>query len=268
MNYFQLLLLGAIAGFTIFLGLPLAFWKAAGRRTRAFLNAFSAGILTFLLVEVAHKVIDNVESRVPGIGAPTGPLPQLYPRGSWALYFVVAFIGFGVVLITLVMFQQRFMRIRAAAEGGERPSHLALMIAMGIGLHNFSEGLAIGQSYVSGAISLAILLVIGFGLHNATEGFGIAAPLTGHQVRVRELVGFGLVGGGPTFVGTLVGSLMSSPLLDTIFLSMAMGAIVYVISELFHVGRRFGSPLATVLGIVFGFFLAFGTDLILIRAGA
>ncbi len=265
MSYIQLLLLGAIAGFTIFLGLPLAFWKAAGRRTRAFLNAFSAGILTFLLVEVAHGVIANIEERIPG----RVQLPVLYyPSGSWWLYFAVAFLGFGIVLVTLVMFQQRFMRIRAAAEGGERPSHLALMIAMGIGLHNFSEGLAIGQSYASHAISLAILLVIGFGLHNATEGFGIAAPLTGHQVRVRELVGFGLVGGGPTFVGTLVGSLMSSPLLDTIFLSMAMGAIVYVISELFHVGRRFGSPLATVLGIVFGFFLAFGTDLILIRAGA
>ena len=267
MSYIQLLLLGAIAGFTIFLGLPLAFWKAAGRRTRAFLNAFSAGILTFLLVEVAHKVIDNVETRLPGMCVPRGGVP-CYPRGSWWLYFTVAFLGFGIVLVTLVMFQQRFMRIRAAAEGGERPSHLALMIAMGIGLHNFSEGLAIGQSYKSGAISLAILLVIGFGLHNATEGFGIAAPLTGHQVRVRDLVGFGLVGGSPTFVGTLVGSIMSSPLLDTIFLSMAMGAIVYVISELFHVGRRLGSPLATVLGIVFGFFLAFGTDLILIRAGA
>jgi ZIP family zinc transporter len=267
MNHFQLLLLGAIAGSTIFLGLPLAFWKAAGRRTRAFLNAFSAGILTFLLVEVAHKVIENVETRVAGVSVPSGGVLS-YPRGSWWLYFTVAFLGFGIVLVTLVMFQQRFMRIRAAAEGGERPSHLALMIAMGIGLHNFSEGLAIGQSYVSGAISLALLLVIGFGLHNATEGFGIAAPLTGHQVRVRELAGYGLVGGGPTFLGTLVGSLTSSPLLDTIFLSMAMGAIVYVISELFHVGRRFGSPLATVLGIAFGFFLAFGTDLILIRAGA
>lgn len=262
MGYFQLLVLGAIAGFTIFLGLPLAFWKAAGRRTRAFLNAFSAGILTFLLVEVAHKVIDQVESKALGIGAAGGSLSQTL------LYLVVAFLGFGIVLVTLVMFQQRFMRIRAAAEGGERPSHLALMIAMGIGLHNFSEGLAIGQSWASHAISLALLLVIGFAVHNATEGFGIAAPLTGHQVRPVVLLGYGLIGGGPTFIGTLVGSLLSSPVLDIAILSMAMGAIVYVISELFHVGRRFGVPLATVLGIVFGFFLAFGTDLVLTRAGA
>ncbi len=262
MNYFQLLLLGAIAGLTIFLGLPLALWRAAGRRTRAFLNAFSAGILTFLLVEVAHKVIDHVELQAVPAGGGRG--------GFWQtmFYLAIAFLGLGVALVTLVVFQQRYMRIRAAAEGGERPSHLALMIAMGIGLHNFSEGLAIGQSYVSNAIGLALLLIIGFGLHNATEGFGIAAPLTGHQVRPLALVGYGLVGGGPTFLGTLVGSIVSSPLLDTIFLSMAMGAILYVIGELFQVGRRFGTPLTSALGIIAGFFLAFATDLVLTVAGA
>lgn len=261
MNYLQLLLLGAIAGFTIFLGLPLAFWKAAGRRTRAFLNAFSAGILTFLLVEVAHKVIGHVEARAITAGAEHASAPDTL------LLLVVALLGFGIVLVTLVWFQQRFMRIRAAAEGGERPSHLALMIAMGIGLHNFSEGLAIGQSYISGEITLALLLVIGFGVHNATEGFGIAAPLTGHQVRPLALLGYGLVGGAPTFLGTVVGSVMSSAILDTIFLSMAMGAILYVIGELFHVGRRFGTPLTSALGVIAGFFLAFATDLILTVAG-
>ncbi|TMD03603.1 MAG: hypothetical protein E6J01_16020 [Chloroflexi bacterium] len=267
MSYIQLLLLGAIAGFTIFLGLPLAFWKAAGRRTRAFLNAFSAGILTFLLLEVAHKVIDNVETRLPGMCVPRGGVP-CYPRGSWSLYLTVALLGFGIVLVTLVWFQQRFMRIRAAAEGGERPSHLALMIAMGIGLHNFSEGLAIGESWVSGSLTLAVLLIIGFGVHNATEGFGIAAPLTGHQVRPLALLGYGLVGGTPTFLGTVVGSVMSSAILDTIFLSMAMGAILYVIGELFHVGRRFGTPLTSAFGVIAGFFLAFATDLVLTVAGA
>ncbi len=262
MSYIQLLLLGAIAGFTIFLGLPLAFWKAAGRRTRAFLNAFSAGILTFLLVEVAHKVIAHVEARAITAGAEHASASQTL------LYLAVALLGFGIVLVTLVWFQQRFMRIRAAAEGGERPSHLALMIAIGIGLHNFSEGLAIGESWVSGSLTLAVLLIIGFGVHNATEGFGIAAPLTGHQVRPLALLGYGLVGGTPTFLGTVVGSFMSSAVLDTIFLSMAMGAILYVIGELFHVGRRFGMPLTSAFGVIAGFFLAFATDLVLTVAGA
>ena len=84
---------------------------------------------------------------------------------------------------------------------------LSLLIATGIGLHNFSEGLAIGQAGAPGAISLAIVLIIGFGLHNATEGFGIVAPLSGEPVRPswRFLLLLGLIGGGPTFVGTLIG---------------------------------------------------------------
>jgi ZIP family zinc transporter len=81
------------------------------------------------------------------------------------------------------------------------------LIAIGIGLHNFAEGLAIGQSAAGGEISLALTLVVGFGLHNATEGFGIVAPLSGGRERPswRFLGLLGLIGGGPTFFGTLVG---------------------------------------------------------------
>src|SRR5207244_9855305 len=84
---------------------------------------------------------------------------------------------------------------------------LAILIAIGIGLHNFSEGLAIGQSAAKGEVSLAMLLVIGFGLHNSTEGFGIVAPLATEPVRPswRFLLLLGLTGGGPTFFGTVVG---------------------------------------------------------------
>src|SRR5206468_5847968 len=84
---------------------------------------------------------------------------------------------------------------------------LALLIATGIGLHNFAEGLAIGNSAASGELALAVLLVIGFGLHNATEGFGIVAPLaaSGERPSWSSLLLLGLIGGGPTFLGTLVG---------------------------------------------------------------
>ena len=80
-----------------------------------------------------------------------------------------------------------------------------MMIAIGIGAHNFSEGLVIGQSYASGAMGLAVLLIIGFGAHNTTEGFGIAGPLTGLAERpsISFLLKAGLIGGGPTFIGTL-----------------------------------------------------------------
>lgn len=83
----------------------------------------------------------------------------------------------------------------------------ALMIATGIGLQNFAEGLAIGNSGAQGELSLAVLFIIGFGLHNASEGFGIVAPLAAEGERPFwiTLLRLGLIGGGPTFLGTLVG---------------------------------------------------------------
>jgi ZIP family zinc transporter len=107
---------------------------------------------------------------------------------------------------------------------------LSLMIAIGIGAHNFSEGLAIGQSYASGAVALAIMLIIGSAAHNATEGFGIAAPLIGLSKRpsARFLVPVGLMGGWPTFIGTVLDSLWSSTLAHILFLAIAGGAPIYV----------------------------------------
>lgn len=92
-------------------------------------------------------------------------------------------------------------------DGVSAARRTALLIAVGIGLHNFSEGLAIGQSAASGEISLAVLLIVGFGLHNATEGFGIVAPMAGQSSRPSWsfLAALGLIGGGTTLVGTLIG---------------------------------------------------------------
>ena len=125
------------------------------------------------------------------------------------------------------------------------------MIATGIGLHNFSEGLAIGQSAAAGDISLALVLVIGFGLHNATEGFGIVGPFSGTQERPSWgfLALVGLIGGGPTFFGTLLGQAWVSEALSIAFLALAAGSILYVVIELLGVcrelrpqdGRRLGA---------------------------
>ncbi|MHB8275883.1 MAG: ZIP family metal transporter, partial [Dermatophilaceae bacterium] len=117
---------------------------------------------------------------------------------------------------------------------------LSLLIAVGIGLHNFAEGLAIGQSAASGELSLALLLVIGFGLHNATEGFGIVAPLAGdidpHGNTCRPSWGFlfamGAIGGGPTFVGAVVGHQFTSEPVSVLFLTLAAGSILYVVTQL------------------------------------
>jgi ZIP family zinc transporter len=145
-----------------------------------------------------------------------------------------------------------------------------VVIACGIGLHNFSEGLAIGNSAASGELSLALLLIIGFGLHNATEGFGIVAPLAGDPVRPswRRLALLGLIGGGPTFLGTLIGQRFVSEDLAIAFLALAAGSVLYVVIELLAVARRTGMKELTMWCILAGLGLGFLTDGILIAAGA
>src|SRR5207253_1821349 len=115
-----------------------------------------------------------------------------------------------------------------------------LLIAVGIGMHNFAEGLAIGNSAAHGEMALAMMLVIGFGLHNATEGFGIVAPLAAAGVRPswRYLVLLGLIGGGPTFIGTLVGQQFVNETVSVAMMALAAGSILYVIIELLAVARR------------------------------
>ena len=119
---------------------------------------------------------------------------------------------------------------------------LALLIATGIGLHNFSEGLAIGQSAAQDEVALALILIIGFGLHNATEGFGIVAPMSGAEERPSwGFLGLlGLIGGAPTFLGTLIGQSFVSEAVSVAFLALAAGSLLYVVIQLMHVNRQLG----------------------------
>jgi len=159
--------------------------------------------------------------------------------------------------------------VAAVLPKGELDPHmLALLIATGIGLHNFSEGLAIGQSAAVGAIQLAVVLIIGFGLHNMTEGFGIAGPLTGQRVSWKFIALLGLIGGGPTFLGSVVGTIFHSPEVFILFLALAAGAIIYVIAELLGVAKRFKSPELVMWGLLIGFLLGYATDLLVTFAGA
>src|SRR5439155_1849428 len=134
-------------------------------------------------------------------------------------------------------FQQRGWVERLSA--GER---LALLIAIGIGVHNFGEGLAIGQAAAASEISLAVTLIVGFGLHNATEGFGICGPISGEgtQPTWGFLAVLGLIGGAPTFLGTLLGQAWSSEAMSVVFFAVAAGSILYVVQELFAVNRKYG----------------------------
>src|SRR5207302_5488518 len=129
--------------------------------------------------------------------------------------------------------------VAAKAHSAPTGRGLALMIATGLGLHNFSEGLAIGQSAAAHALALTGVLVIGFGLHNVTEGFGIAAPMA--SAEDPPSWGFlgvaGLVGGAPTLLGSVIGFNVVADWAFVLFLTLAAGALVYVIGEMLAVCR-------------------------------
>jgi ZIP family zinc transporter len=277
----EILLLGAIAGFTIFLGLPMGRIRNPAPRLRAFLNATAIGILLFLLWDVLAGAIEPVETAVTHAADDGGSWLRVAGLGA------VMTAGVTIGLVTLVYYDQWLRRRSGAArrEGPgaavataqrgwldrlSEPHRLAFFIALGIGFHNFSEGLAIGQSAASGEISLALLLIIGFGLHNATEGFGIVAPMAaeGERPSWSYLIVLGLIGGGPTFVGTLIGQSFVDDWLYIAFLSVAAGSILYVVIELLGVARKLGYKELLCWGIILGLFFGFTTDMVLVAAGA
>ncbi len=254
-------LLGALAGGTIFLGLPIARLRNVSTRTKAFLNAVSTGILIFLLVEITGHSLEEIEELIEGAVEHGLGWSAVYRSGG---LFV---LGFSVGLLGLVYFERRFLD---SAKNGIAPKtrakQVAMMIAIGLGLHNLSEGLAIGQGYASGAMKLAWLLAIGFALHNATEGFGIAAPLSGHRVGWGFLSLTGLVAGGPTFLGAIIGGWWTSEATEVFCLSLASGTILYIVGELLHLGRQLKEEAVVGIGLLVGFFVALATDFLLIAA--
>src|SRR5579864_7840222 len=261
MNFPDTVVLGAIAGFTIFLGLPVARWRNPRRDWQAFLNALATGILIFLFFDILSKAHEPIDAALEAAKDSNNPADLVQLLALFA-------IGFAVGLLGLVYVDR--MLIRRHKVGGEiRPMQLALMIAAGIGVHNFAEGLAIGQASRSGAIELATVLIVGFGLHNMTEGFGVAAPLTLGNTRANwGFLGMaGLIGGGPTFLGTVLGYSVEATQIFVLCLALAAGSILYVVSELLHVGRRFQAPELVSWGVFVGFALGFGSDLILTWAG-
>jgi zinc transporter, ZIP family len=275
----HILLLGAIAGATIFLGLPIARLQALGASTRAGLSALATGILLFLLWDVLSGAVDPIESALNA---------RHWGRFSWLA--ALGIVGFTLGLMALVYYSE-WMKRRAhrratplvgpgaaaidefrhrgwieRLSAGER---LALLIAVGIGVHNFGEGLAIGQAAAASEISLAVTLIIGFGLHNATEGFGICGPISGEgtQPTWGFLALLGLIGGAPTFFGTLLGQAWSSEAMSVVFFAVAAGSILYVVQELFAVNRKYGHTTLVTWLVLAGLMLGFATDFVVSASG-
>src|SRR5258708_10765294 len=251
MSFLQTVALAPSPGLPLFPGLPLARLRVVAPRHMAFLNALAFRILLSLSVDIVEHAV--------------GPIEAAIAKDASALPLLLAVLigGFGLGLMSLVYYMHR-----VSAGPGFGATQLAIVIATGIGLHNFSEGLAIGSSAQKGDLTLALTLVVGFGLHNVTEAFGIAGPLAGKRPSWALLGLVGLIGGRPNFLGTMSGYTFSSPPVSVLFLSVAAGALVFVIGELFSPGPKLDSPLWHGGGIGLGFFAGLLTDFILVAVGA
>ena len=275
--------LGALAGFTIYLGLPVGRLKVLSPGVRVGLAMFAVGILAFIFVDVLAHGFEIVESALNDFKD---------DKESFASVLGLAALligGFGVGSAGLGLLERRLRTHRpppmaggsSAAEAAtlappvavqrstarQRALQTGLVIAVAIGLHNFAEGLAIGVSARAGEVSLATVLIIGFALHNATEGFGIVGPLGDVVPSWPWLLGVGLIAGGPTLLGSIVGYQVTSEPLELAFYALAAGAIFYVIGEIWSAMRRYGRRELGLLMVTAGFAAGVVTDLVVAYGG-
>ena len=283
MGFPETILLGAIAGSTIFLGLPAGRVQRVSDRLRVGLAMLSVGILAFIFVDVNEHGLAILNTALLNVKHHTGSVAHLI--GLFALLaggFTAGTAGISAIERSLGRRRPSPAPVAGgSADAAVTPAQLEMFelearrralqtgmkIAIAIGLHNFAEGLAIGVSAKSGAIGLATVLIIGFGLHNASEGFGIVGPLGGVRPSWAWLGLAGLVGGGPTFVGTIVGYQVHSDPMELCFYALAGGAILYVVGEIWTGMRRYGHRTLGLYMLAFGFLAGVATDLIVTYGG-
>ncbi|QIN80384.1 metal transporter [Rubrobacter marinus] len=186
------------------------FLRRLGTSGINFVLALTVGLLVFLVVDTLLEA-GEVATQLPG-----------------------AFSGIPlVILVSLLTLLGLLGTERLFRRGREEASRLSTSyrIALGIGLHNLGEGLAIGAAFALGETALGTFLVVGFTLHNITEGVGIAAPILREKPRLAHFAWLALLGGGPAILGTWIGGFAHSNLLSTLFLAVGAGAILQVIYE-------------------------------------
>jgi zinc transporter ZupT len=223
--------------------------RRLGPRAMLFLMAVTVGLLIYLGIDATTEALEQG-------GELQGPFQG------------VGLVGIGIVGTVLLLdaISRRQMGV-GRSESGQRMT-LASMIAVGIGLHNLGEGLAIGAAYAVGAAALGAFLVIGFIIQNITEGLGVVVPISKDQPSIHSLALLGLVAGAPAIVGAWVGGLISSPVLSVLFLAIGAGAVYQVA---YQIGRQMiwkdaaqqPMPVTAFMGITAGMLILYVTGLVI-----
>lgn len=233
----------------IFLGL---LWFPAlrkmGRRTMIFLMAATAGLLIFLGLDTFAEALDAA-----------GKVPSAFQG--------IGLLGIGAVATFMLLDAVSSRKSKSAGSDAEKRLSVALMIAVGIGIHNLGEGLAIGAAYNIGEIALGTFLVVGFIIQNITEGLGIIAPVLRDRPGIGRLAIMGLIGGAPAIVGAWIGGYSPSPFLTVLFLAIGTGAIFQVVFEIAKViqrdVQREPMPMTVFGGVLTGMLMLWITGLLI-----
>lgn len=254
-------LLGVVASLIpVYIGIaPINAIRRSGASTKIILISIAVGILLFLFADVFNQAASLAESVTSLLGAALLLAGLITGLLGLTLYESIRARG---------RRREKGYHVEVIEEEAEKRSaqsriSLAYLIALGIGLHNLGEGLAIGSAYAAGQISLSYLLIIGFALHNGTEGFGIVAPLPKGSLRIRDPILMGFIAGAPAVLGSFMGAAFYSVEIAVLFFALAAGAILYVVVELTPIVYTKEHRHLVLVGITIGIIAMYLTDLLL-----
>src|SRR5438874_11706650 len=242
--FWQLVGFGTVAGLIpVYLGIAAALLaiKILNRSWEGFLTGIATGILVYLFFDLMHEAVELTSAKDPT---------------SWVIFLGSLLLGF----VGLVAMEQR----QQGRNRFEVPRlFLPYMIALGMGLHNLGEGLAIGASYANGAWVLSWVLVSGFALHNSTEGFAIIGAAGRSAPRFQDVVLMGFLAGAPTCLGTVISAFAVSSYLSIMFYALAAGSLLYVIFSLVTTFYTASRRMQTATGVFTGVSLMYLTAMVL-----
>jgi zinc transporter, ZIP family len=214
----------------------LPFIKRISKQKYHFFLALTAGLLFFLAIDSIEEALDISDENLAGSFNGTLLVATVVVLSFLALYYS------GNKLVT-----------KTDTSKIAKPVAIALMISIGIGLHNFGEGLAIGASVGMGSIAFSTFLIVGFALHNTTEGIAIAAPMSRGKLMIGKLIALGLIAGSPAIFGAWIGGFSYSPFSSVVFLAIGAGAIFQVILMLLKWIKDEGDKTLSSAAVICGF---------------